>query len=58
MIDHGDTINAQFYIKEKLTGELTANVVKDSPFNRMGLFNRVRHNNISDITYMQLSING
>ena len=56
MIDDGDKIHAQFYIGEKLMCELTTNTVKDSPFNRIGFSNRVRHNNISDVTYIQLSI--
>lgn len=56
MIDDGNKVNVEFYIQEKLMCELSSDSVKDSPYHRIGFFNRERMENIVDITHLKLSV--
>ena len=56
MIDDGNKVNAEFYIQEELMCELSSDSVRDSPYHRIGFFNRERMENIVDITYLKLSV--
>ena len=56
MIDDGNKVNVEYYIKDKLMAELSTNSTQDAAYNRICFCNREDFGNICDITYLQLSI--